>query len=78
MAGSTSEHLSPQRPSVHPPSLMSAFSRPTFTQTYNEMHGLVVQVGKHVCFKQEPHCSECPLQPLLPAASCGFINILRA
>ena len=32
----------------------------------NEMHGLLVQVGKHYCRKSEPRCELCPLQSLLP------------
>ena len=59
----------PERPSkmqVHQPSPMSASQRTPRTQTYNEMHGLFVQVGKHFCDKAQPRCEQCPLCPLLP------------
>lgn len=56
----------PPKLSIHQPSAMSAAPRTPIAQTYNEMHGLFVQIGKHYCFKQEPNCEECPLQSLLP------------
>jgi endonuclease III related protein len=31
-------------------------------QVYNEMHGLIVGVGKHFCRKSQPECDRCPLQ----------------
>jgi len=54
---------------VHQPSLMSATQRAPLAQVYNEMHGLLVQIGKHYCFKQEPDCEQCPLRSLLPDRS---------
>jgi len=57
--------LDPQRPAVHEPSSMSTAARSGLAQTYNEMHGLFVQVGKHYCLKQNPKCEVCPLGPML-------------
>ena len=54
---------------VHPPSSMSTAHRTALIQTYNEMHGLVVGVGKFHCGKSKPKCDGCPLQPFLPAVS---------
>ncbi|MFY9793035.1 MAG: hypothetical protein WAJ99_17775, partial [Candidatus Sulfotelmatobacter sp.] len=52
---------------AHPPSRMSAAKRTALTQIYNEMHGLIVGVGKSYCKKSQPHCDGCPLQIFLPA-----------
>jgi len=52
---------------VHPPSSMSSAHRTALVQTYNEMHGLIVGVGKFQCGKSKPKCDGCPLQPFLPA-----------
>lgn len=54
------------RPVIHEPSTMSSAERTCLAQTYNEMHGLFVQIGKHYCHKQEPKCEQCPLEMLLP------------
>jgi len=51
----------------HPPSRMSAAKRTALTQVYNEMHGLIVGVGKNYCKKSQPDCDGCPLQVFLPA-----------
>jgi endonuclease-3 related protein len=51
---------------VHSPSKMSASKRTALTQVYNEMHGLIVGVGKTYCKKSQPLCDGCPLQPFLP------------
>jgi endonuclease-3 related protein len=53
------------RPKVHPPSKMSSAEHSPLSQVYNEMHGLLVQVGKHYCRKSEPKCEVCPLGPML-------------
>jgi endonuclease-3 related protein len=50
----------------HPPSKMSTAKRTALTQVYNEMHGLIVGVGKDHCKKSQPLCDGCPLQPFLP------------
>lgn len=52
---------------AHPPSRMSAAKRTALPQIYNEMHGLIVGVGKNYCRKSQPHCDGCPLQIFLPA-----------
>ena len=54
------------RGAAHPPSAMSMFTRTALVQVYNEMHGLIVGVGKNYCRKSHPKCDECPLQHLLP------------
>jgi endonuclease-3 related protein len=52
--------------SPHPPSPMSTARRTALSQVYNEMHGLLVGVGKNYCKKSQPQCDGCPLQTLLP------------
>ena len=54
------------RGSVHPPSAMSVAHRTALVQVYNEMHGLIVGVGKNYCRKAKPRCEGCPLQKFLP------------
>ena len=51
---------------AHPPSAMSMAKRADLVQIYNEMHGLIVGVGKHFCGKSQPKCDGCPLQLFLP------------
>jgi len=55
------------RGTAHPPSAMSTASRTAVAQVYNEMHGLIVGIGKHYCGKSQPKCDGCPLQPFLPS-----------
>lgn len=50
----------------HPPSAMSTTKRTARAQVYNEMHGLIVGVGKNYCRKSQARCDECPLQKFLP------------
>jgi endonuclease III related protein len=52
---------------AHPPSRMSTAERTPLTQIYNEMHGLIVGVGKNYCRKSQARCDECPLRNFLPA-----------
>ena len=54
------------RPHAHEASAMSTAQRSPLAQVYNEMHGLLVQVGKHYCLKQQPKCEICPLGSMLP------------
>src|SRR5664280_1472913 len=54
------------RPQVHEASAMSTAQRSPLAQVYNEMHGLLVQVGKHYCLKQQPKCEVCPLGSMPP------------
>ncbi len=57
--------LSNSAPRRHSPSRMSRAKRSAEAQIYNEMHGLIVQVGKHFCLKSKALCDECPLGPFL-------------
>jgi endonuclease-3 related protein len=54
------------RGASHLPSAMSTAKRTALTQIYNEMHGLIVGVGKNYCRKSQPRCDQCPLQKFLP------------
>lgn len=54
------------RGAAHPPSAMSTAQRGALEQVYNEMHGLIVGIGKNYCGKSNPKCDQCPLQPFLP------------
>lgn len=54
------------RDAAHAPSPMSAAKRTALVQIYNEMHGLIVGVGKDYCRKSQAHCDGCPLQTFLP------------
>jgi len=51
---------------AHTPSPMSLARRTPVAQIYNDMHGLIVGVGKHYCLKSRTKCDECPLQKFLP------------
>ena len=59
---------------AHPPSPMSLAKRSPLAQVYNDMHGLIVGVGKNYCAKSKPRCDECPLKSFLPAAD-QFVDI---
>jgi endonuclease III related protein len=54
------------RGGAHAPSAMSTAARTALVQVYNEMHGLIVGVGKNYCGKSQPKCDQCPLQRFLP------------
>ncbi len=45
---------------------MSSAERTAAAQNFNEMHGLIVNVGKYHCRKPFPLCEGCPLKPFLP------------
>lgn len=68
------EKLSPmetRRPAkmiIHQASAASQAQRSPLGQVYNEMHGLLIQAGKHYCLKAAPNCLDCPLRSLLPQA----------
>jgi endonuclease-3 related protein len=65
--GAGNQHLAAGfRGAAHPPSAMSAAKRPALAQVYNEMHGLIVGVGKNYCRKSQARCDGCPLQKFLP------------
>lgn len=54
------------RGAAHAPSTMSTAHRTALVQVYNEMHGLIVGVGKNYCRKSKAACDACPLRPFLP------------
>jgi endonuclease-3 related protein len=54
------------RGACHRPSRVSRAERSPIVQTFNDMHGLIVGVGKHYCLKSQPRCEQCPLQKYLP------------
>jgi endonuclease III related protein len=56
------------RGSGHRPSRVSTVERTALVQRFNEMHGLIVGVGKNYCLKSQPRCEHCPLQKFLPEA----------
>jgi endonuclease-3 related protein len=56
------------RGSSHLPSRMSTSKREVLVQVFNEMHGLIVGVGKNYCKKSQPECEQCPLQKFLPGS----------
>jgi endonuclease-3 related protein len=56
------------RGSSHRPSRVSTAERTALVQVLNEMHGLIVGVGKTYCLKSQPQCEQCPLQKFLPEA----------
>lgn len=60
------ESVAASAPKTHAPSRMSRAKRSARAQIYNEMHGLMVQVGKRYCLKSKALCEECPLGSLLP------------
>jgi endonuclease-3 related protein len=64
--GQTEPGASRPRGSSHPPSRMSTWPRPPLVQVFNEMHGLIVGVGKNYCLKSQMRCEHCPLQRFLP------------
>ncbi len=51
----------------HPASRISTARRTVTAQVFNEMHGLIVGVGKKFCLKPKALCEQCPLRPFLPA-----------
>ena len=58
--------LDANSPVPHRPSRMSRAERSPLAQVYNDMHGLIVNVGKHYCLKSHPKCESCPLKDFLP------------
>ncbi len=59
----------PVRGTTHAPSPISGSQRTALVQVFNEMHGLIVGVGKNYCLKSKALCDQCPLQPFLPAVA---------
>ena len=60
------EILTKPRGTHHRPSRMSTARRTELVQIFNEMHGLIVGVGKNHCQKSQMRCEQCPLQKFLP------------
>jgi endonuclease-3 related protein len=66
--------------SHHSPSNVSELKRSSVAQVFNEMHGLIVGVGKSLCQARQVHCEKCPLSVYLekpvklpkPAVKKGF------
>jgi endonuclease III related protein len=56
------------RGAAHPPSAISTAQRTAVVQVYNEMHGLIVGVGKLYCGKTQARCEGCPLREFLPSS----------
>ncbi len=54
------------RGAAHSPSRMSLAGRNEVAQVYNEMHALIVGVGKNYCLNKSPKCRACPLRRYLP------------
>jgi endonuclease-3 related protein len=50
----------------HRPSRVSRAERSQIVQIFNDMHGLIVGVGKNYCLKSQPRCEQCPLRKYLP------------
>jgi endonuclease-3 related protein len=71
------ERVSSTRPAGHPPSPMSMAKQSRLSRIYNEMHGLLVQVGKHYCHKQQPDCERCPVGEMLSARQRRMITLGR-
>jgi endonuclease III related protein len=55
--------------SCHDESGASMLPRPELAQVFNEMHGLLVGVGKNFCLKRAPNCGQCPLGRYLPESA---------
>jgi endonuclease III related protein len=66
-SGSAKTAVGP-RGSRHRPSRVSTAGRTALVQGLNEMHGLIVGVGKTYCLKSQPRCEQCPLQKFLSEA----------
>jgi len=56
------------RGASHPPSAASEATRAPLDQVFNEMHGLLVGVGKNYCLKSQMRCDACPLREFLPTS----------
>ena len=52
-------------PLAHSPSRISRARRSAASQHFNDLHGLIVSVGKLHCHKTSPKCVGCPLAPFL-------------
>lgn len=57
---------------AHRPSPMSVARRTDLAQVLNDMHALMVGVGKNHCWKTGPNCAGCPLEKFLHSAPGGI------
>lgn len=62
---------------AHFPSAMSSAKRSSVAQVYNDMHGLIVSVGKQYCLKSRALCDKCPLTVFLPVHVDKGLRMLR-
>src|ERR1700688_570956 len=69
-ASETAETAAGPKGSSHRPSRVSRAARTELVQIFNDMHGLIVGIGKHYCLKSQPRCEQCPLQKFLPVSKC--------
>jgi endonuclease III related protein len=53
----------------HTPTPMSRKTKSQAVEAFNEMHGLLVAIGKRFCRKAAPDCNNCPLLALLPLSA---------
>ncbi len=63
--------------SCHSPSRMSTSPRTAVAQIFNEMHGLLVGVGKNYCLKSKPRCEDCPLSGFLDKHSQVQLRVVK-
>jgi endonuclease III related protein len=54
---------------AHAPSYASQMLRSPRAQVFNEMHAMIVGIGKNYCLKTAPLCEVCPLKKYLPYKS---------
>ena len=56
-------------PRIQIPKQLGIKPRALEFRLFNDMHGLIVGVGKQYCLKSKLQCEQCPLKPLLPAST---------
>ncbi len=62
---------------AHSQSAMSSAKRSSVAQVYNDMHGLIVSVGKRYCLKSRALCEKCPLRGFLPVHADQGLRVPR-
>lgn len=65
LAGRESATPKPAWKPAHPPSALSVVARADTAKQFNEMHALIVEVGKNYCRKSKPLCDQCSLGQFL-------------
>lgn len=53
------------------------FAKLDLSRHFNEMHALLVRVGKEHCYKSNPSCEDCPLRRFLPRQPGFDYGVLR-